>query len=76
MHCKALPVLALTTLALASLAVAPAMAGAPVSDPRETARQGDGSATAVAARRAGHFSCSPGEVRTKLERKNCGSVRF
>lgn len=56
----------LAALAFGTSALA-APTPAPLSHPRvvETA----------AARRAGHFTCSFNETRTRLERKNCGGRR-
>lgn len=74
MPLRAFHVLALMAVVAAPLS--PAVAGSPYNDGADSVRSYGGTASAVPSRRAGHFSCSMNEVRTKLERKNCGERRF
>ncbi len=65
-------------IALSALAVGatPAFAGSPFYDMPDAAQTSDTTPHSVAYRQEGHFTCSYNERRTRLERKNCGGVRY
>ncbi len=68
-----LHLIALSTLAVGAT---PAFAGSPFYDMSDSAQTSDTTSHPVAQRQEGHFTCSYNERRTRLERKNCGGVRY
>ena len=75
MRSRIVQTLAVAILA-ASATAAPALAGSPYEAGPQPSRK-DGAVPRSAARGpSGLFSCSFREVRTKMERKNCGTIRY